>query len=97
MITCFNTSIGSIKFICSLSNKWSACTKLINPETNRLMCITKLQLVSDFGEQQTQLKEYRELRVLGNFKDKRRVASEFRACISPPFFYRWPKLVGELI
>ena len=61
------------------------------------MCITKLQLVSDFGEQQTQLKEYRELRVLGNFKDKRRVASEFRACISPPLFYRWPKLVGELI
>ena len=61
------------------------------------MCITKLQLVSDFGEQQTELKEYRELRALGKFKDKRHVASEFRACISPPPFYRWPKLVGELI
>ena len=61
------------------------------------MCITKLQLVSDFGEQQTELKEYRELRALGKFKDKRRVASKFCACISRPRFYRSPKLVGELI
>ena len=28
--------LDSIKFICSLSNKWSACTKLINPQTTRL-------------------------------------------------------------
>ena len=89
--------LDSIKFICSLSNKWSACTKLINPETNRLMCITKLQLVSDFGEQQTELKEYRELRASGKLKHTLRVASEFCAFISPPLFYRSPKLVGELI
>ena len=74
-----------------------ACTKLINPERKRLMCITKLQLVSDFGEQQTELKEYRELRARGKLKDKLRVASEFRTCIPRPLFYRSPKLVGELI
>ena len=48
-------------------------------------------IVSDFGEQQTELKEYRELQM----KDKLRV--EFCAFISPPLFYRSPKSVGELI
>ena len=89
--------MDSIKFICSLSNKWSACTKLINPETKRFICITKLQLVSDFDEQQSELKEHRELRARGKFKGKLLVASEFCACISPPLFYRSPKLVDELI
>jgi len=54
-------------------------------------------LVSDFGEQQTELKEYRELRARGKLRHKLRVAPEFRACISRPLFYRSPKLVGELI
>ena len=71
--------LDSIKFICSLSNKWSSCTKLINTETTRLICITKLQLVSDFGEQQTELKQYRKTSARGKFKGTRHVASEFRA------------------
>ena len=41
--------VTSRKTAAKETNKWSACTKLINPETKRIMCVTELQLVCDFS------------------------------------------------